>query len=291
MHKAFDKVISVAKKIDRKHGSKILLVGGIISSVAAIGFTVKKSFKAAEVIDNHNAYREKIDQELPEDEFPEEQRKKAVRKLYFDTGVKLAKTYALPATLEIASLAMFTCGHVKDQKMIYGLSSALGSTVSAFTGYRKAIAAKIGEEAEKDIYNGIRHEKVTNEETKKKEEVVIIDPNRFSVYSRIFDECNPNWQNDPQYNLFWLKTQQQIWTDKLRRDKVIFLNDVYESLGFNKIPEGQYIGWAVANGDDFIDFGYFDGNREKARDFINGLEASIILTFPNLSGKSIIEYI
>ena len=280
MHKAFDKVISVAKKIDRKHGSKILLVGGIVTSIAAV-----------EIVDNHNAYREKIDQELPEDEFPEEQRKKAVRKLYFDTGVKLAKTYALPATLEIASLAMFTCGHVKDQEMIYGLSSALGSTVSAFTGYRKAIAAKIGEEAEKDIYNGIRHEKVTNEETKKKEEVVIIDPNRFSVYSRIFDECNPNWQNDPQYNLFWLKTQQQIWTDKLRRDKVIFLNDVYEALGFNKIPEGQYIGWAVANGDDFIDFGYFDGNREKARDFVNGLEASIILTFPNLSGKSVIEYI
>lgn len=291
MSKLVDKVVATAKKIDRKHGSKILLVGGIISSVAAIGFTVKQSFKAAEIVETHNAYREKIDEELPKDEYPEEDRKKAVRKLYFETGKQLVKTYALPFALEVASLGMFCGGHVKDQKTIYGLSSALGSTISAFTGYRKAVEAKIGEEKEKELYNGIRHEKVKNEETKKNEDVIVFDDKRYSPYSRFFDEFNPVWINDPQLNLNFLTMQQNIWTDKLLRDKVVFLNDVYHALGFEKIPEGQYLGWAVANGDDHIDFGIWDGKIEKVRDFVNGYEPSILLTFPNLSGRSVIEYI
>lgn len=291
MSKLLDKVVTTVKKIDRKHGSKILLAGGIISSVAAIGFTVKKSFHAADVIDNHNAYREKIKEELPEDEYPEEARKKAVRKLYFETGKELAKTYALPFSLEMMSLGMFCGAFGKEYKAKLGYISALNSVTTALSGYRKAVAEKIGEEAESNLYYGAHKEKIKNEETKKNEEVVVLDPNRYSVYSRFFDECNPCWKNDPQYNLTWLKAQQQVWTDKLRRDKVVFLNDVYYSLGFEKIPEGQSIGWAVADGDDFIDFGFWDGKREKVRDFINGYEPSILLTFPNLSGRSVIEFI
>lgn len=291
MHKAFEKIISTVKKIDRKHGSKILLVGGIVTSVAAVGFTAKKSFRAAEIIDNHNAYRDKIEEELPSTEYSEEVRKKAVRKLYFSTGVELVKTYALPLSLEVASLGMFCGAFGKEQKAKLGYISALNSVTTAFSGYRAAIADKIGEDVERDIYNGIRHEKVKDEETKKNKEIVVMDPNNYSVYSRFFDETNPNWQNDPTYNLTFLKLQQNIWSDKLKRDKVIFLNDVYTALGIPKTPEGQYIGWAIENGDDFIDFGMWDGNREKARDFINGYEASILLTFPNLSGRSVIEYI
>ena len=291
MSKLVDKVVAAAKKIDRKHGSKILLAGGIISSVAAIGLTVKQSFKAAEIVETHNAYREKIDEELPKEEYSEEERKKAVRKLYFETGKQMVKAYALPFALEAASIGMFVGGHVKDQKAIYGLSSALGSTISAFTGYRKAVEAHIGEEKEKELYHGVSHEKVKNEETKKNEEVVVFKDKRYSQYSRFFDELNPEWKNDPHYNLTFLTMQQNLWTDKLQREKVIFLNDVYDALGFEKIPEGQYLGWAIENGDACVDFGIWDGKREKVRDFVNGYEPSILLTFPNLSGRSVIEYI
>lgn len=291
MSKLVDKVVATAKKIDMKHGSKILLVGGIISSVAAIGFTVKQSFKAAEIVETHNAYREKIDEELPKEEYSEEERNKAVRKLYFETGKQLVKTYALPFALEVASVGMFCGAYGKENKAKIGYISALNSVTSMMSGYRKAIAEKIGEEKEKELYNGVRHEKVKNEETKKNEDVVVFEDKRFNKYSRFFDEYNPEWKNDPHYNLTFLTMQQTVWTDKLKADKVVFLNDVYNSLGFEKIPAGQYLGWAVENGDTCVDFGIWDGKREKVRDFVNGYEPSILLTFPNLSGKSMIEYI
>ena len=54
-------------------------------------------------------------------------------------------------------------------------------------------------------------------------------------------------------------------------------------LGFNKIPEGQVIGWIYDEknpiGDNFVDFGIFDMNKEPNIRFINGDERGIILDF------------
>ena len=55
-------------------------------------------------------------------------------------------------------------------------------------------------------------------------------------------------------------------------------------LGIPKTKAGQVVGWIKGNGDDFIDFGIFDIHREKARDFVNGYERSILLDF-NVDGE------
>ena len=55
---------------------------------------------------------------------------------------------------------------------------------------------------------------------------------------------------------------------------------------------GQIAGWVYTEdcsaGDNFVDFGIFDVNNEKACDFVNGYEKSIILDF-NCIGN-ILEY-
>jgi hypothetical protein len=46
---------------------------------------------------------------------------------------------------------------------------------------------------------------------------------------------------------------------------------------------GAVVGWVLGNGDDYIDFGIWDPNNEKAREFVNGHEAAILLDF-NVDG-------
>ena len=85
----------------------------------------------------------------------------------------------------------------------------------------------------------------------------------------------------------FLKKAESFANDKLRINGYLFLNEVYEMLGIPKTKAGQVVGWVYdeknASGDNFVDFGIFDINNPKARDFVNGYERVIILDF-NVDG-------
>ena len=74
---------------------------------------------------------------------------------------------------------------------------------------------------------------------------------------------------------------------------VLTLNEVYDMVGAPRTAYGQIAGWVWTEdgtiGDNFVDFGLFAVNNEKACDFINGREKSIILDF-NCIGN-ILDYI
>ena len=54
-------------------------------------------------------------------------------------------------------------------------------------------------------------------------------------------------------------------------------------LGFQRTKAGQVMGWIYDEenlvGDNFVDFGIYNTDIEKARDFVNGIERVIILDF------------
>ena len=54
-------------------------------------------------------------------------------------------------------------------------------------------------------------------------------------------------------------------------------------LGIPRSQAGAVVGWVLGEGDDYIDFGMFDGNNMATRDFVNGYERSILLDF-NVDG-------
>ena len=68
----------------------------------------------------------------------------------------------------------------------------------------------------------------------------------------------------------------------------LFLNEVYEALGFPITKAGQVVGWLYRpdnpNGDNYVDFGIFNLQSEKACDFVNGYERSLVLDF-NVDGN------
>jgi hypothetical protein len=111
----------------------------------------------------------------------------------------------------------------------------------------------------------------------------------YSEYARFFDESCPNWYKDPEYNLAFLKLQEQYATDKLKKQGYLFLNDVYDMLGLARTKRGQIVGWIYDPenpdhiGDNYVDFGLCD---VKSRHFVNGYENIVLLDF-NVDGMII----
>lgn len=62
---------------------------------------------------------------------------------------------------------------------------------------------------------------------------------------RNFDETNVNWHPSQEYNEIFLRVQAAYFNHQLQARGHIFLNEVFDSLGFDRIYEGQTLGWAV----------------------------------------------
>ena len=134
---------------------------------------------------------------------------------------------------------------------------------------------------------------VDGKETTVTKTVEVVDPNAVhSIYSVVFCEGNSGWTRNAELNKVFLIQQQNYANDKLRLNGVLTLNEVYDMIGAPRTAYGQVAGWVYTEdssiGDNFVDFGIFDVNNEKACDFVNGYEKSIILDF-NCIGN-ILEY-
>lgn len=106
-----------------------------------------------------------------------------------------------------------------------------------------------------------------------------------SHYARFFDDGCIGWEKDSEYNLMFLKAQQDYANDRLKAEGHLFLNEVYDMLGIPRSKEGQLVGWIYRTdnpvGDNRVDFGL---HEERNSDFVNGRTNVILLDF-NVDGN------
>lgn len=74
--------------------------------------------------------------------------------------------------------------------------------------------------------------------------------------SRIFTKDNGSWSPNPEYNVVFLRAQQAYANDVLFARGHIFLNEVYDELGFPRTAIGAVVGWRKT-GTGYINFGDF----------------------------------
>lgn len=119
----------------------------------------------------------------------------------------------------------------------------------------------------------------TEEETEELERPYV------SNYARWFDEGCTGWTKSPEYNLLFLKRQQDYANDLLKRRGHVFLNEIYDMLGIPRTAAGQVVGWVYQEkhpiGDNFIDFGIYNIDNTG---FVNGKTDKILLDF-NVDGN------
>ena len=89
------------------------------------------------------------------------------------------------------------------------------------------------------------------------------DPSQYSPYARRFDEAHPQWTKNPEMNLYYLKARQAQATDMLKARGHLFLNEVYDMLGFPRTKAGAVVGWLFDPkhpelGDPYVDFGMYE---------------------------------
>jgi hypothetical protein len=74
------------------------------------------------------------------------------------------------------------------------------------------------------------------------------------IYAREFNGANRHWSGHPQDNKMFLKAQEQWCNDRLNAVGHVFLNEVYDMLGFDRTSAGAVVGWLKGDG-NFVDFG------------------------------------
>lgn len=274
-----------------KHSPEILMVSGIVGGVVATVMACKATLELDEVLAKHEETMMKIEEVLEDDaQYPEYDQNKASRDKVvttIKTGANLLKLYAPAIAVATVSISAIVGGHCILNKRYLGVTAAYTALQEAYKGYRKRVREEVGEEREKELYLDV-YDKVIEtleddgsriQETKK-----LADPRRsHSIYARVFDESNKWFKKNAAMNRMFLQAQQAHANDLLNIRGYLFLNEVYEMLGFDPQPFGQLVGWIKGHGDSFVDFDIFNLEDEAKVAFINGYERSIWLDF-NVDG-------
>lgn len=283
----------------RKHSPEILVVSGIVGAVTSTVMACKATTKIDEVITESKEHVDMTKKYVEDNGFTEKYTetdyKKDLTIMYTQRGLKLAKLYAPAVILGTVSITAILAGHNILRKRNVALAAAYATVDKGFKEYRGRVIERFGEELDKELKYNIKAKEIDeikiNEKTGKEEVVKkavnVADPNTYSDYARLFDDGCLGWTKDPEYNLMFLKDQQRYANDRLKTKGCLFLNEVYDMLGIPRTKAGAVVGWIFdekhPNGDNFVDFGIYDMNNAKTRDFVNGYERTILLDF-NVDG-------
>lgn len=292
----------------KKHSPEILVVAGVVGTVTSAAMACKATLKVTDIVDEAKETIEKIHDGVENHkhtsdgaEYTQEIANKDLTLVYVQTGWKLVKLYGPAVALGVASIGCMLGSNRILRKRNVALAAAFKAVDTSFKEYRGRLIDRFGKDLDRELRFGIKakevEEKVVDEngnETTITKTVEVIDPNvAHNIYSVVFCEGNTGWTRNAELNKVFLIQQQNYANDKLRLNGVLTLNEVYDMIGAQRTSYGQIAGWVWTEdssiGDNFVDFGIFDINNEKACDFVNGIEKSIVLDF-NCIGN-ILEYI
>ena len=297
MNDALTRAIGKAGLKLKKHSPEILATVGTVGVVVSAVMACKATTKISEVLndtnDQLNTIRDAANNPDLADQYSAEDAKKDTTIVYVQTGVKFAKLYGPAVAVGVASLGCLLGSNHILRKRNVALAAAYTAVDKSFKAYRGRVVERFGEDLDRELHYNIKakevQEIVTDEngnETTTTSTIEIPEINHDnSEYARCFDETCIGWTRDPEYNMMFV-TQIQNWAnDRLQSKGYLYLNEVYEMLGFQRTKAGQVVGWLYnGDGDNYVDFGIFNIKDKQKRRFVNGYEKSIWLDF-NVDGN------
>lgn len=276
--------------LTQKHSPTILFGLGVVGVVATTVTACKATLKLEDVVSDMErdlTQAKTVAENLP-DRYSERDRQQDTLVIYIRAAAKITKLYGPSLILGAASIACLTGSHNILQKRNAGLTMAYAAVDKAFKEYRSRVVDEYGEDKDREFRYGTETSTVVKEEVngpKKSKVKHASTKGGASMYAKFFDPDNVNWNQQPEYNLMFLRAQQNWANDKLRAQGHLMLSDVYDSLGFDRTPASTQVGWLYnGDGDGYVDFGVFkDGNTQQVYEFATGMENTILLDF-NVDG-------
>lgn len=275
----------------QKHSPQVMFAGGIVAGVTSTVLACRATLKISDILGNAEELKAKAEalHESDPEIYDEKAYAKDLTVIKVKTILTLTKIYAPSAGLAMLSMALLTGSHVTLNRRNASLTAAYASVDQAFTKYRERVKDQLGVEVDQEMRYGTRVDSETVEGADGKKKIVKhtrVAEGEPSQYARFFDELCPDFKKNAEYNMIFLKAQQNYANDLLQARGHLFLNEVYDMLGIERSSAGAVVGWVHGkfNGDDYVDFGIFDDRtNERVRDFVNGRENAILLDF-NVDG-------
>lgn len=293
------KILSSSKYKINKYSPELLMAAGITGTIVGTFLACKATLKVKDIMEHKQEQINDVHSCLEDKEidYTEEDSKKDLTIIYGQTGLKLAKIYAPAVGIMGISIIGIIAGNRILNKRSAAIAAAYAVVDNSFKKYRKNVIDKFGDAVDQELRYSIRKEEIQVKKGKdgknKKEIVEYIDGKTDDVscnseYARFFDEYCLDYEKDAEYNLMFLRKQQDYANEMLKSRGHLFLNEVYDLLGIPRSKAGQVVGWVYdkngnSNGDNYVDFNIYDINDESKRRFVNGDERNILLDF-NVDG-------
>ena len=299
----FNKIGSTFNKAGyklKKRSPEILIATGIVGFIGSTVLAIKATIKAIPVINETKKElsvieKAKEDREtLTGEKYSLDDYKKDTKITLVKTGVQFIKLYTPAVVLSAMSVANVLASHSIMKKRCIAFAAAYTAADKAFKEYRGRVATRFGDEIEKELRYGIKALEIeepavaeNGAQLANKKTTNIVDEgwksSDYSIYARVFDQLNDNWRKDPYANRMFILARQEEANMKLKWQGHLFLNEVYDMLGFPRTKAGAVVGWIYdldkPCGDNFVDFGITEITKQGVSEFVNGYEAAVLLDF------------
>lgn len=291
---AVTKVVAKGKK----RSPEILIVAGITGTVVSAVLACKATLKVGEIaekakddVDRIHTATEKGTNEAGE-VYTAEDSKKDLTLVYVQTGVKYVKLYAPAVILGALSITSILASNNILRKRNVALAAAYTAVDKGFKEYRGRVVDRFGEKVDQELRYGIKAKKIeetevdpeTGKEKKVKKAVEVADPNLKSDFACYFDKTSRSYESNRDFNMMFLRAQQNYANDLLRARGHLFLNEVYDMLDLPRTTAGQIVGWTFdpknPKSDGYVDFRILEVVKEAE----DGTYEPAIIIDPNVDG-------
>lgn len=270
-----------------KHSPVLLFAAGVVGVVATVVLASKATLKLDEILQEHE---EKLDvaeglRAKEMEQYTEQDYQKDLLTQYIKTTGAVARLYGPAFLTGVVSVAALTGSHVILSRRNVALTAAYAALDRGYREYRKRVVEQMGPERDRQFTADHVSKEIVEETDQgpKTRKIKVLANKNTSIYARFFDESCPAWSPVPFNNQMYIQCQQNFMNNLLQARGHVFLNEVYDALQLPRSKEGAVVGWVKGNGDDYIDFGVFQGDTYMGQEFVNGNERSVRLDF-NVDG-------
>lgn len=183
--------------------------------------------------------------------------KKAINREKRHYFLFILKSYGPAVLLMVLSIMGIVGGDWEHRERQIGLAAAYATLKEADDILRNNVREKYGEEELNRLQHGVEKQKIEVTETdengkeKKIKKTVSVAKQGLNGYARYFGfGYSPAAEPSFDYNAMFLEQTEQSMNSKLRIQGFLFLNDLWEALGYEKTIEGQFVGWIYDRNDE-----------------------------------------
>jgi hypothetical protein len=194
----------------KKHSPEILVVAGIVGTVASAVIACKATTKVNKIVEDTKSDIDKVHAATETgvteagETYSAEDSKKDLTIIYAQTGIKFAKLYAPAVILGTLSITSILASNNILRKRNVALGAAYAAIDKSFKEYRGRVVERFGEQVDTELKYGIKAKKFeevevdpeTGKEKKVKKTVMVTDPNLQSDYAVYFDSKSRNYETN-----------------------------------------------------------------------------------------------